>query len=81
VRATGGESAAYATPPTAALPRRAVARDLRRLGLHARRGATLVRLCRSLDLERLRGLPDRDVSRRLAPASAGSARGRSESSR
>jgi DNA-3-methyladenine glycosylase II len=39
--------------------------ELRRLGLHARRGATLVRLCRSLDLERLRDLPTDVVAARL----------------
>jgi 3-methyladenine DNA glycosylase/8-oxoguanine DNA glycosylase len=31
--------------------------ELRRLGLGTRRGAALVRICRSLDLERLRSLP------------------------
>ena len=35
------------------------------LGLGARRGATLVRLCRSLDLEALKGLPTEAVARRL----------------
>ena len=39
--------------------------ELRRLGLHARRGAALVRLCRSLDLERLRDVPSADVASRL----------------
>jgi 3-methyladenine DNA glycosylase/8-oxoguanine DNA glycosylase len=39
--------------------------ELRRLGLHARRGAALVRLCRSLDLERLRDVPSPDVAARL----------------
>jgi len=39
--------------------------ELRRLGLHARRGAALVRLCRSLDLERLRDVPSADVAARL----------------
>jgi AraC family transcriptional regulator of adaptative response / DNA-3-methyladenine glycosylase II len=39
--------------------------ELRALGLHARRGATLVRLCRSLDLERLRALPTQAVAERL----------------
>jgi DNA-3-methyladenine glycosylase II len=39
--------------------------ELRRLGLHARRGAALVRLCRSLDLERLREVPSSDVAARL----------------
>jgi 3-methyladenine DNA glycosylase/8-oxoguanine DNA glycosylase len=39
--------------------------ELRRLGLHARRGAALVRICRSLDLERLRDVPTPDVAARL----------------
>ena len=39
--------------------------DLRRLGLHARRGATLVRLCRALDLEQLRSMPSDTVGARL----------------
>ena len=39
--------------------------ELRRLGLHARRGAALVRICRSLDLERLRDVPSCDVTARL----------------
>jgi 3-methyladenine DNA glycosylase/8-oxoguanine DNA glycosylase len=39
--------------------------ELRRLGLHARRSAALVRLCRSLDLERLRDVPSGDVAARL----------------
>jgi len=38
---------------------------LRALGLHARRGAALVRLCRSLELERLRGVPTPIVAARL----------------
>ena len=38
---------------------------LRNLGLGARRGATLVRLCRSLDLEALKGLPTEVAARRL----------------
>ena len=55
--------------------------ELRRLGLHARRGAALVRLCRSLDLERLTRRADLRTSRLGCAASAASARGRSESSR
>lgn len=51
-------------PSTAALARFATA-DLRRLGLHARRAATLVRLCRSVELERLRGLPTAAAAERL----------------
>jgi 3-methyladenine DNA glycosylase/8-oxoguanine DNA glycosylase len=39
--------------------------ELRKLGLHARRGAGLVRLCRGLDLERLRSLPTATVAERL----------------
>ncbi len=39
--------------------------QVRRLGLGARRGATLVRLCRSLDLERLRSLPTEAAATRL----------------
>jgi len=39
--------------------------QLRRLGLHARRGAALVRLCRSLDLERLHDHPTEAIVRRL----------------
>ena len=39
--------------------------ELRRLGLHERRGAAIVRLCRSLELERLHGLPTDAVVRRL----------------
>jgi 3-methyladenine DNA glycosylase/8-oxoguanine DNA glycosylase len=54
----------HAPPGPAALARFAPA-DLRRLGLGMRRGATLVRLCRSLDLERLRGLPTAAAADRL----------------
>lgn len=39
--------------------------ELRRLGLHERRGAAIVRLCRSLELERLHDLPTDVVVRRL----------------
>jgi 3-methyladenine DNA glycosylase/8-oxoguanine DNA glycosylase len=51
--------------------------ELRRLGLHERRGAAIVRLCRSLELERLHDLPTDAVVRRierergLGPWSAG----------
>jgi AraC family transcriptional regulator of adaptative response / DNA-3-methyladenine glycosylase II len=52
-------------PPTAAdLGSLAPAR-LRQIGLHARRAASLVRLCRELDLERLRSLPTEAVEARL----------------
>ena len=39
--------------------------QLRALGLHARRGATLARLCRSVELERLKEVPSSVVSARL----------------
>jgi AraC family transcriptional regulator of adaptative response / DNA-3-methyladenine glycosylase II len=39
--------------------------QLRALGLHTRRGAALVRLCRSFELERLHGQPTDVVARRL----------------
>jgi 3-methyladenine DNA glycosylase/8-oxoguanine DNA glycosylase len=64
-------------PPTAGDLARFSPAELRRLGLHARRGATLVRLCRSLDLERLRELPTESAAqmiereRGLGPWSAG----------
>lgn len=52
-------------PPSAASLARFSPAGLRALGLHARRGATLVRLCRSLDLERLRALPTETAAERL----------------
>jgi 3-methyladenine DNA glycosylase/8-oxoguanine DNA glycosylase len=51
-------------PPTAALAA-AAPFELRRLGLHERRGAAVVRLCRSLELERFHDLPTDAVVRRL----------------
>jgi 3-methyladenine DNA glycosylase/8-oxoguanine DNA glycosylase len=51
--------------------------ELRRLGLHERRGAALVRLCRSIELERLHDVPTPTVvarierERGLGPWSAG----------
>jgi 3-methyladenine DNA glycosylase/8-oxoguanine DNA glycosylase len=52
-------------PPTPATFARFAPAELRRLGLGARRGATLVRLCRSVDLERLRSLPTAAAADRL----------------
>jgi 3-methyladenine DNA glycosylase/8-oxoguanine DNA glycosylase len=52
-------------PPTPATFARLAPAELRRLGLGARRGATLVRLCRSFDLERLRSLPTAAAADRL----------------
>jgi 3-methyladenine DNA glycosylase/8-oxoguanine DNA glycosylase len=54
----------HAPPAPASFGRFAPA-QLRRLGLGARRGATLVRLCRSIDLERLRSLPTDAAADRL----------------
>ncbi len=50
-----GDSGLYAPPTAADLARFAPAR-LRQLGLHARRAASLVRICRSVDPERLHRL-------------------------
>jgi 3-methyladenine DNA glycosylase/8-oxoguanine DNA glycosylase len=50
-----GESGLYAPPTAADFARLAPAR-LRQLGLHARRAAELVRICRSIDPERLHAL-------------------------
>jgi 3-methyladenine DNA glycosylase/8-oxoguanine DNA glycosylase len=66
-----------AEPPTTAVLAAVAPFELRRLGLHERRGAAVVRLCRSLELERLHDLPTDAVVRRierergLGPWSAG----------
>jgi 3-methyladenine DNA glycosylase/8-oxoguanine DNA glycosylase len=52
-------------PPTAASLGRLSAAELRALGLHARRAATLLRLTRGSDLERLRSLPTDAAAARL----------------
>ena len=65
IRTTSGRSGRYASPPTSATLGERSPASLRRIGLHARRGATLVRLCRSLDLEGLRNLPVDAVAARL----------------
>jgi 3-methyladenine DNA glycosylase/8-oxoguanine DNA glycosylase len=65
VRAVMGSSDGLSAPPTGqALAAQAPAR-LRALGLHARRGATLVRLCGSFDLERLHGASTVSAATRL----------------
>jgi len=65
VRATSARVADLREPPTrATLAARSPAK-LRALGLHARRGATLVRLCESTDLERLRSVPIDAAAARL----------------
>ena len=71
-----GEEGLYEPPSCAALAA-AAPFELRRVGLHERRSAAVVRLCRSLDLERLHALPTDAVVRRigrergLGPWSAG----------
>jgi len=52
-------------PPETSTLAAAAPFELRRLGLHERRGAAVVRLCRSLELERLHELPTDAVVRRL----------------
>jgi 3-methyladenine DNA glycosylase/8-oxoguanine DNA glycosylase len=63
-RATERHESLNAPPTTGDLGRFSPA-ELRRLGLHARRGATLARLCRSIELERLKELPTAAVADRL----------------
>jgi 3-methyladenine DNA glycosylase/8-oxoguanine DNA glycosylase len=59
LRTCGGE------PPTRDAVAALSPAELRRLGLAAARAATLVRICRSLELERLRSLPPEDATSRL----------------
>ena len=54
----------HAPPESATLARSSPA-ELRKMGLHARRGAALSRICRSLELERLKDLPSPVVASRL----------------
>jgi 3-methyladenine DNA glycosylase/8-oxoguanine DNA glycosylase len=63
-RATPALGGLHAAPTCADLGRFSPA-QLRDLGLGARRGASLVRLCRSLELERLKDLPTAAVAQRL----------------
>jgi 3-methyladenine DNA glycosylase/8-oxoguanine DNA glycosylase len=64
-------------PPTSASLGRLAPVRLRQLGLHARRAAALVRICRSVELERLHDLPTAKAAdfikreRGLGPWSAG----------
>jgi DNA-3-methyladenine glycosylase II len=51
--------------PTSELLARVSPAQYRAHGLHARRGAALVRICRALELERLHGLPIESVEQRL----------------
>jgi len=63
-RATPSPEKLHAAPTAGDLGRFSPA-ELRNLGLGARRGAALVRLCRSLDLEGLKALPTEAVAQRL----------------
>jgi 3-methyladenine DNA glycosylase/8-oxoguanine DNA glycosylase len=65
VRATTPVLDGLHAPPSCADLARLSPAELRRLGLHARRAAALVRICRSLDLERLRELPTDAAAARL----------------
>ena len=65
VRATTPELGGLHAAPTAAELGLLAPAELRRLGLGARRGAALVRLCRSVDLEGLKALPTGVVAARL----------------
>jgi 3-methyladenine DNA glycosylase/8-oxoguanine DNA glycosylase len=55
----------HCEPPSTAALAAVAPFELRRLGLHERRGTAIVRLCRSLELERLHALPTDAVVRRL----------------
>ena len=57
VRAAAGGRRGLCAPPTAGTLRVLAPAELRALGVHARRGATLVRLCEHDELERLRSVP------------------------
>ena len=59
------EGTAFHAPPTGETFAALAPSRLRQLGLHARRAAALVRICRSLDLERLHELPTHVVADRL----------------
>jgi 3-methyladenine DNA glycosylase/8-oxoguanine DNA glycosylase len=65
IRACTPELEGLSAPPTAADLARFSPAGLRNLGLGARRGASLIRLCRGLDLEGLKLLPTDVVARRL----------------
>lgn len=56
---------AAGVPPTAAALARFAPAELQRLGLSARKATALVRICRSIDLERLRRLDGDAVAARL----------------
>jgi 3-methyladenine DNA glycosylase/8-oxoguanine DNA glycosylase len=65
IRAATDRRDGLSIPPTTTDLARFSPAELRRLGLHARRGATLTRLTRSIELERLKDEPTAAVSDRL----------------
>jgi 3-methyladenine DNA glycosylase/8-oxoguanine DNA glycosylase len=71
------EGTTFHAPPTSSSFARLAPARLRQLGLHARRAAALVRICRASDLERLHGMPTEKAAefiereRGLGPWSAG----------
>jgi 3-methyladenine DNA glycosylase/8-oxoguanine DNA glycosylase len=65
VRTLGEEAWGLHAPLTPAELGRPAPAELQRLGLSARKAATLVRLCRTVDVERLRGLDTAAVATRL----------------
>lgn len=65
VTAGDGSTLRLHAPPTAAQLAALAPARLRALGLHARRGAALVRICAALDPERLHGVPTATAAARL----------------
>ena len=65
IRSTTPELDRFHAPPSTATLGALSPAELRRLGLHARRGAALGRICRAHDLERLRELSSAAVAARL----------------
>jgi DNA-3-methyladenine glycosylase II len=65
IRAATPEHGGLHAPPTCAELARFSPAELGRLGLGARRGSCLIRLCRSLELERLKEQPSGAVAARL----------------
>jgi 3-methyladenine DNA glycosylase/8-oxoguanine DNA glycosylase len=65
IRATTARHGDLHAPPTAADLARYAPPQLARYGLHARRAAALIRVCRSLDLEALKSQPTANVVARL----------------
>lgn len=65
VRATTPELGGLHAPPTCVDLARYSPAELARLGLGARRAGALIRLCRTLELERLKGVPTAKIVSRL----------------